>query len=116
MLQKLSDQIRACQERAAEANRKAEMTADSALKADYLATADRWMALARSYEFTDRVTDFTAAMSHKQKATDGLARVDGQRADATLLQEISTSLIREGNIDALYELILDGAISLMNSD
>ena len=116
MLQKLSDQIRACHERAAEAERKAEATVDPALKADYLAAVDRWMALASSYEFTDRVTDFTVAMSHKQKTTDGLARVDGQRDDAALLQEISTLLIQEGNIDALYERILDGAISLMKSD
>src|SRR5262249_4712275 len=116
MLQKLSDQIRACHERATEAKRKAETMADPALKADYLAAVDRWMALASSYEFTDRATDFTTAMSHKQKTPDGLIRVDAQRDDAALLQEISTSLIQEGNIDALYERILDGAISLMKSD
>ena len=70
MLQKLSDQIRACHERAAEAKRKAEATADPALNADYLAAADRWMALARSYELSDRVTDFTAAVAAKQKTPD----------------------------------------------
>src|SRR5262245_40778412 len=32
------------------------------------------------------------------------------------LQEISTSLIREGNLDALYWRILDAAISLLSAD
>jgi hypothetical protein len=40
-------------ERAAEATRKAGATADPALKADYTRTAERWIALARSYEFGD---------------------------------------------------------------
>ena len=112
VLQKLSDQIRMCHERAAEAKRKAEAISIAALKADYLAAADRWMALARSYEFTDRVKDFTAATSIRGKKPVELARRD----DSLLLQEISTLLIQEGDIDALYERILDGAISLMASD
>jgi PAS domain S-box-containing protein len=38
-------------------------------------------------------------------------------ADTTLrLQQISTSLICEGNIDALYDRVLDAAISLMSAD
>jgi PAS domain S-box-containing protein len=37
--------------------------------------------------------------------------------DAALqLQQISTSLISEGNIDAFYDLLLDAAISLMSAD
>jgi hypothetical protein len=75
MLQKLSDQIRACHERAAAAERKAEATADPTLRVDYLATEKRWMTIARNYEFTG-LTDFTAAMSHKQTTPDGLTRVD----------------------------------------
>ena len=65
MLEKLSDEVRACHERAAEATRKAEATSDPGLKADYLAAAHRWTTIARSYEFTDRVTDFTSAMNAK---------------------------------------------------
>ena len=42
MLEKLSDQIRMCHERAAEAKRKAQATVDAALKADYLAMEERW--------------------------------------------------------------------------
>jgi PAS domain S-box-containing protein len=37
--------------------------------------------------------------------------------DASLqLQEISTLLIQEGNLDTLYERVLDGAVSLMSAD
>ena len=32
------------------------------------------------------------------------------------LQEISTLLIREGNLDALYERVLDAAVGLMSAD
>jgi PAS domain S-box-containing protein len=40
-----------------------------------------------------------------------------RHVDATLqLQRISTSLIREGNIDVFYDLLLDAAISLMSAD
>jgi PAS domain S-box-containing protein len=40
---------------------------------------------------------------------------DGSRT-ALQLQEISTALIREGNLDALYGRILDAAISLLSAD
>ena len=40
-----------------------------------------------------------------------------RQTDASLpLQEISTLLIQEGNLDALYERVLDAAISLMSAD
>jgi PAS domain S-box-containing protein len=40
-----------------------------------------------------------------------------RHADATLrLQQISTSLISEGNIEAFYDRLLDAAISLMSAD
>jgi PAS domain S-box-containing protein len=40
-----------------------------------------------------------------------------EKPDVSLrLQEISTLLIQEGNLDALYERVLDAAISLMSAD
>jgi hypothetical protein len=36
--------------------------------------------------------------------------------DALWLQQISSSLISEGNIDAFYNRLLDAAISLMSAD
>jgi hypothetical protein len=40
-----------------------------------------------------------------------------EKPDVSLrLQEISTLLIQEGNLDALYERVLDAAVSLMSAD
>jgi PAS domain S-box-containing protein len=114
MLQKLSEQIRACHERAAEAKRKAEESADATLKADYLRMEERWLFLASSYSFTDSLGDFTAAMSESLQKADALTQ--GGLDDAAYLQQISTLLIREGNIEALYERLLDIVISLMSAD
>jgi hypothetical protein len=43
-------------------------------------------------------------------------RVDAGPDEFLRLQEISTLLIREGNLDALYERVLDAAIGLMSAD
>jgi hypothetical protein len=43
-------------------------------------------------------------------------QVDGGSDNALKLQEISTALVREGNLDALYGRILDAAISLLSAD
>ena len=98
MLQRLSAQVRACHERAAEAKSKAEATADPAVKADLLEMERRWLALARDHAYTERLGDFTAAMS-------GTRHELPEPDDALRLQEISTLLIQEGNIDALYDQI-----------
>jgi GAF domain-containing protein len=52
-----------------------------------------------------------------------LTKKIGERAEvgvspdsALQLQKISTSLIQDGNIDALYEAVLDAAIGLMSAD
>jgi PAS domain S-box-containing protein len=67
MLGKLSDQIRACHERAVEARRKAEeATPDSRLKADYLEIEKTWLILARSYAFTESLTAFIAGSRAEQ--------------------------------------------------
>jgi PAS domain S-box-containing protein len=47
---------------------------------------------------------------------DERARVDAGADPSLRLQEISTLLIQEGNLDALYERVLDAAISLMSAD
>jgi PAS domain S-box-containing protein len=114
MLQKLSEQIRACHERAAEAKRKAEESADPTWKADYLSLEQRWLFLASSYSFTDRLGDLTAAMSKRLQKADAFTQ--GGLDDAVYLQQISTLLIREGSVEALYERLLDIVISLMSAD
>ena len=56
MLQRLSDHIR--YEHAAEARRQAEETLDSESEFDFLETERRWLLLARSYHFAERLGDF----------------------------------------------------------
>jgi two-component system CheB/CheR fusion protein len=65
MLQKLSEQARACHEYAADARQKAEAAADSASKANFLEMEKHWLALASSYASTDSIENFTAAMSDR---------------------------------------------------
>src|SRR5262245_10289186 len=106
MLQQLSGQVRACHERAAQARQKADAAKDPALKASFLEIEESWLVLARSHAFGESLGENL----HER------ARADAG-ADASLrLQEISILLIQEGNLDALYERVLDAAISLMLAD
>jgi PAS domain S-box-containing protein len=116
MLQKSSGQVQLCYERALIARRRADETADLASKADFLEMEKRWLALARSYEFTERLVDFTAANSEWRRSLDEQVRARKGPDHALRLQEISTLLILEDNLDVLYERILDTAISLMSAD
>ena len=67
MLQNLSEQVRLCYERAAEAKERADETHDPEAKADFLNMERRWLLLARSYEFGERLDDFTRENSLRAK-------------------------------------------------
>jgi PAS domain S-box-containing protein len=111
----------------AEAKERADATDDPAIKAEYLAAEKHWLILARSYGFTESLGDFTTANSeqrrtfdeHLQQSSAPVAKVrqnlDGP-GDILQLHEISTSLIQEGDLDSLYDRILDAATGLMSSD
>jgi hypothetical protein len=66
MLHNLSEQVRLCYERAAEAKERADEMHDEA-KADFLNMERRWLLLARSYEFGERLDDFTRENSRRAK-------------------------------------------------
>jgi hypothetical protein len=59
MLFKLSEQIRECYRHATEARQKADCAVTVEAKADFLDIERRWLLLARSYEFSERLKDFT---------------------------------------------------------
>ena len=61
VLEQLSDEIRDCLERAAEAKAKAEATDDPTLKADFLDMEKTWLILAHSAGFSEKLEDFTRA-------------------------------------------------------
>jgi hypothetical protein len=59
MLKNLTEEIRECYRHAGDCARQAAAQNDPTLKQDFLDTEQRWLFLARSYEFTDRLTDFS---------------------------------------------------------
>ena len=67
MLQNLSKEIRECLRRAEECRRLANAALTESAKADYLAMERRWPSLAHSYEFAERLSNFTAPFQRKQK-------------------------------------------------
>jgi PAS domain-containing protein len=127
MLERLSNQIRECYERAAEAKALADLAENPALKAEYLNAERRWLTLARSYGFSESLEDFTAANAEWRRQFDeSLQRWSARLAEARqnpdepddLLQlhAISTLLIQGGDLECLYNRILDAAMILMSSD
>jgi hypothetical protein len=56
VLNNLSEQIRECLRHAEDCSQKAAAQTDPNLKEDFLNLERRWLYLARSYEFTDRLT------------------------------------------------------------
>ena len=59
MLNNLSEQIRECLQHAENCARKAAAQTDSKLREDFLELEQRWLFLARSYELTERLGDFS---------------------------------------------------------
>jgi hypothetical protein len=59
VLNNLSEQIRECLQHAEDCARKAATQPDPNLKEDFLTMERRWLFLARSYEFTERLDDFS---------------------------------------------------------
>jgi PAS domain S-box-containing protein len=115
MLQQLSEEVRACHERAAEARRNAQAAKDPALKAEFLDIEGHWLALARSYASTDKLGKFAVADSSESRS-DEKVLLNARPDDALRLQEISTFLIPEGKLDCLYDRIIDAAMGLMSAD
>ena len=59
MLNNLNEQIRECYRHAEDCARQAANQTNAKLKENFLDTERRWLLLARSYEFTQRLGDFS---------------------------------------------------------
>jgi PAS domain S-box-containing protein len=69
------------------------------LNADLLEMEKRWLALAESYEFTERLTDFTGASSKWLQRFNERRRIGKRPDEAPRLRRI----IQDGSVDALLE-------------
>ena len=58
MLQSLSEDVRDCYRRADDCAEKAKVAATPQLRSDFLRLEKAWLMLARSYEFTSRISAF----------------------------------------------------------
>jgi hypothetical protein len=67
MLKKVTDEIADCHRHAAECREKAEKTTDPEMKRDLLALERSWLFLASSYEFSERLSDFTDEADRRKR-------------------------------------------------
>jgi hypothetical protein len=73
MLESVSEQIRECYEHAEDCGRKAAQT-DPGLRQDFLDMERRWLALAKSYELSGRLGDFsTETKRQAQSLVNGIS-------------------------------------------
>jgi hypothetical protein len=66
MLQKLSEDIRECYQRAEQCRWAAETAHSPSAKDDFLHMEQRWISLAHSYEFANRLSHFTMPFTKKK--------------------------------------------------
>jgi hypothetical protein len=67
MLQNLSEEIRECLRRAEECKRLSKTALIPSAIKDYLDMEQRWLDLARSYEFTERLSRFTKPFRNRKQ-------------------------------------------------
>jgi hypothetical protein len=67
MLQKVSEEIAYCHRRASECRAKAEASVNDASRQEYFDLENRWLTLARSYELSERLTDFTREFERRRR-------------------------------------------------
>jgi hypothetical protein len=74
MLQNLSEEIRECLQRAEECRLLSKTALSLAAVKGYLDMEQRWLALARSYEFAERLSRFIAPFSKGKRPTNSRRR------------------------------------------
>jgi CheY-like chemotaxis protein len=85
VLQDLSDDIRLCYARAAEAKERADQMGEPEAKADFLNMERHWLLLARSYEFGERLDDFTRENMRQAKWSRAITPVSRRQTPINIL-------------------------------
>src|SRR5215475_12576663 len=85
-------------------------------EASLLKIVKGWLALARSYALTESLGAAPATNSDGGRKLAEGERDEAGPDESLRLQEISTLLIQEGDLDSLYHRVLDAAIDLMSAD
>jgi hypothetical protein len=75
MLQNLSEEIRECLSRAEECKRLSKTALTPAAIKDYVDMEQRWLALARSYEFAERLSRFVEPFRRKKARNEKELRI-----------------------------------------
>jgi hypothetical protein len=76
MLQNLSADIRECYQRAEQCRRAAETAHTPSAKDDFLDMERRWLSLAHSYEFAERLSDYTTPFSRRKQQKEQPPQLD----------------------------------------
>ena len=77
MLQKLKTEIAECYQHALECRRRADDSSDPGCKQEFLGMEERWIQLAHSYDFAQRLGSFTDEVKRRQRRGRRPRRADG---------------------------------------
>jgi hypothetical protein len=67
MLQKLTEEIAECYGHARECQECAKQALDATAQSEFLEMEQRWIMLARSYELSERISNFQAEVRRREK-------------------------------------------------
>ena len=127
MLNNLSAEIRECHRHAEVCARKAAAQTDQKLKQDFLDKERRWLMLAQSYDFTQRLGDFSDEAKRKadnlysdgQRAAPITPYLQGRAFDPETAQAVANALVMtcealglSNRDDAMTQLVAEKIIEL----